>query len=308
MAAFLILLKRMIALLFMMVCGYYAYKKKWVSDEGYGDLSRITANILNPLLIINSVIVDTSVTRELLVQNFILVVICYVGLIVVGLILPLALCCKKNERPHYNFMTIFSNVGFMAIPVLNALYGEGATIYIVFYILAYNVLIYTYGIYLCAKTKENGKASFNFKSMLNPGLISCLVAIVIYASGVKVGDPLTSICSYLGNATIPMSMIITGISIAMFPIKEFLADARAYVFSIIKLLVIPIICALIVRGLPLDKMVSHVFVYEMAMPVGSMTLMLMKTDGENEIICSRSIVISTVLSIVTIPFISFFLT
>ena len=90
--------------------------------------------------------------------------------------------------------------------------------------------------------------------------------------------------------------------------KEFLADVRAYVFSIIKLLVIPIICALIVRGLPLDKMVSHVFVYEMAMPVGSMTLMLMKTDGENEIICSRSIVISTVLSIVTIPLISFFLT
>ena len=94
MAAFLILLKRMIALLFMMVCGYYAYKKKWVSDKGYGDLSRITANILNPLLIINSVIVDTSVTRELLVQNFILVVVCYVGLIVVGLILPLALSEK----------------------------------------------------------------------------------------------------------------------------------------------------------------------------------------------------------------------
>lgn len=308
MDTFITLLLRMIALMFMMACGYAAYKVKWVGDKGYADLSKIVANILNPLLIINSALnADKTIAMNLIVQNVILVVVCYGSLIIIGLLLPLVFCRNKYERPQYNLMTVFSNVGFMAIPVLGSIYGEKATIYIVFYLLGFNILIYTYGIVLCAKTKEGAKAKISLKAILNPGVIACVIAVIIFACKLDIGDPFTTICSYMGNATIPFSMFITGVSIAMFPIKEFVSDWKVYVYSLIKLLVIPIICALIIKQIPMDEMVKNVFVYEMAMPVGALVLALVKNHGENEIVSSRGIVVTTLMSLITIPLISFFL-
>ncbi|MDC7301102.1 AEC family transporter [Agathobacter ruminis] len=307
MTTFLVLLKRMIALLFMMACGYYSYKKKWVGEEGYSSLSTIVANILNPILLFNAVITaDRSIGTGQIVQNLILVGIYYVLLIVLGIVIPIIIRAKGTESYQYNLMTIFSNVGFMAIPVLAALYGNGATIYIVFYVLVYNVLIYSYGLYLTVKTKGD-KAKYQLKSMINPGFIGSILAILLYASGVEVGDPFTTICGYMGDATIPMSMFITGISIAKFPVREYLASVRVYIYSVIKLLIIPIAAALIIKGFPLDEMVKNVFVMEIAMPVGALVLALNRNYGANEIVTSRGIVITTILSIITIPLVSLFL-
>lgn len=90
-------------------------------------------------------------------------------------------------------MMIFSNVGFMGIPVISALYGSGVIIYIVFYMLGYNFLLYTYGIILARRSaqrnsqrseKENGEnntVSFkdNIKSIMNPGVVAGTFAIVL---------------------------------------------------------------------------------------------------------------------------------
>jgi len=309
MSTFITLLLRMIALLFMMACGYAAYKLKWVSDKGYADLSKIVANILNPLLIINVVLkADKSLSLQLLGENLILVVVCYAVLVVIGLIFPLVICKDRSSRAQYNMMIVFSNVGFMALPVLQSLYPDGsASIYVLFYILGFNILIYTYGIVLCAKTKIDGKAKISLKAIMNPGVIACIIAVICYVVKVPNVDPFTTICGYLGDATIPFSMFITGVSIALFPIKEFVSDWRVYVFSIVKLLVIPVICALVMRQIPMDTMVKNVFIYEMAMPVGALVLALVKNHGENEIVSSRGIVITTIMSLITIPLISFFL-
>ena len=56
-------------------------------------------------------------------------------------------------------MMIFSNVGFMGIPVISALYGSGVIIYIVFYMLGYNFLLYTYGIILAKRSAQSNSQS-----------------------------------------------------------------------------------------------------------------------------------------------------
>lgn len=307
MVTFLILLKRMLALLFMMACGYVAYRRKWVGEEGYSSLSTIVANVFNPILLFQSVIIaDRTISSKQIGQNLILVAIYFVILIVLGFIIPMVLLVKGTEKYQYNLMTLFSNVGFMAIPVLSALYGDSATIYIIFYVLVYNVLAYSYGIFLCVKTKE-GKGKFDWKVMWNPGLVGAILALLLYVSKIQVSDPFTTICDYMGNATIPLSMFVTGISIAKFPLKEYLSGARVYIYSAIKLLLIPIIGALIIRQFSVDEMIKNVFVLELAMPVGAVILALNKNYGDNEIVVSRGIVISTVLSIITIPIVALFL-
>ncbi len=310
MTSFMILLRRMIALVFMMGCGYFSYKKNWVEAKGYGALSTIVAQILNPLLIINSVLVadHSAISNENMAINLLFVAIYYVVLIVIGLLIGFVLNIKDGTKYQYNSMIVFSNVGFMAIPILSALFGSSSTVYIIFYVIMFNVLIYSYGIFLAAKSK-GGKVKIPWLKMINSGSIASILAIILYFCNVtadKVGDPIVTICSYLGNATIPFSMFVTGISIAMFPVKEYLAGARVYIFSVIKLLVIPIVAALILKGFAVDPMVKSVFIYELAMPVGALVLMINRNYGENELVSSKGIVITTILSIITIPLISFF--
>ncbi|MCF0185866.1 MAG: AEC family transporter [Bacteroidaceae bacterium] len=317
MTTFFILFRRMLALVFMMGCGYYAYKKEWVDENSYVSLSTIVANILNPILIINSVLGadHSAITGKSMATNLVFVLIYYGILIVVGLLMGPILGIKDASKHQYNLMTLFSNVGFMAIPVLSALYGSTATVYIVFYILLFNVLMYSYGIAVAVKTKGGKSSGIQWKKMINVGTVASLFAIVLYVFNVTadtVGDPLATICNYMGDATVPFSMFITGVSIAMFPVKEYLSGARVYIFSLIKLLILPVICAFVLKalaanGIDFDPMVKTVFIYELAMPVGALVLVINRIYGENEIISSKGIVISTLLSIITIPLVSFFI-
>ncbi|MCF0186918.1 MAG: AEC family transporter, partial [Bacteroidaceae bacterium] len=213
MTTFLLLFRRMLALVFMMGCGYYSYKKEWIEEKGYVALSTIVANILNPILIINSVLgADHSViTGETMAMNLVFVLIYYGLLIAVGLLMGPILGIKDPSKHQYNLMTVFSNVGFMAIPVLSAIYGNTATVYIVFYILLFNVLMYSYGIAVAVKTKGGKSSGIQWKKMINVGTVASVVAIVLYACNVTaetVGDPVATICNYMGNATVPFSMFV----------------------------------------------------------------------------------------------------
>jgi len=288
-----------------------------MNETSYSHLSRIVVNICNPLLVISGVFgKDKSDAGPLLIQDILLVILCYGLLTILGIVFSIVLNPKKSHKKVYRLMTIFPNAGFMGIPVISSIYGEESVIYILFYMLAYNIILYTYGMILARQAgADNGneitvKKSFteDLKKMLNPGVIGSIAAIIIFACQIRVPDAAASFCKYFGDATIPLSMMLIGISIAKVELKSVFSDWRLYIYTILRMLIIPIILILILKPiLPVNDMIFGVFALEFAMPIGTILTLVAEENGADSTCCTNGIILTTLASIITIPIVSMFL-
>lgn len=309
-----VVIQQMLVLLVMMLLGYIAFRIRWLDDNSCSKMSKIVVNVLNPCLMVYGVLgKEVRLESSMLFQTLVLVFIYFVVLVLLSGPVASLLRVKDGHHNLYKMMLIFSNVGFMGIPVITSIYGTESMILIAFYSLGYNLLLYTYGIYLAGKNsqEENGAKGAKggqWKRLLNPGVASCILAVAIFASGVTVPESVYTFFDYTGNAAVPLSMILIGASVAQGGKKEFFLDKKIYAFTAIKMLVIPIVGALFCRLLPWPAIVEGVFILMLAMPVGSIVVMMAAEGGNDAIECTKGSIITTLLSVLTIPVVSLFLT
>lgn len=312
-----IIFGQMLVLLLMMLTGVFVYKKKWIGEEGSANISKLVVNVFNPLLVIGGVLGDTeAISREKIIGNVQLVILYYVIAIVFGILLAWVLHPPKNLKSIYILMATFSNLGFMGIPVARSLYGSEGVVYVSFYILLYNVIVYTYGMALARRAarekngmtrEEKSSLAVSLKRIINPGVVAALLALVIFATGIQVPAPVVSLCGYMGDTTIPLSMMMIGISIAKADLKSYLKDMRMYAFILLRMVALPITIALLMRDMGFDQVVFGVFIIELAMPIGSVIGLFAKECGADDAYCMKGTVLSTLASIITIPIVGSFL-
>lgn len=302
-----IIAKQMLILFLMMAAGYMAYKRRFVSPEGAKSLSSIIINIFNPCLIISGVLnKEITYSGRMVTENLILVAVFFALLIVLSKIFTRFMKLEPQEVNCYRLMMIFPNLGFMGIPLVRSIYGEESVIFVAFYIVGYNLLVYSYGILLAMGTGTE-KKGLPLKKLCNIGMGACIVAIFIFAFHIKVPEMAGIFIDSMGNAAVPLSMMTVGIMVAQSELKTLVTDKKQLVFSLISLLVIPLLCIPLLRLLPINPVSYGIFILLVAMPVGSVVMMVEKeygtTDGR---ISARSIALTSVISVVTIPIVTMF--
>lgn len=307
----------MVVLFSMIAAGFIVCRKGVLSEETSGQLSKLVVNLFNPLLIVNSVLTPTQeVTGEKMLMNVLLVCVYFVIVFVCGLVAVLLLRPVVHQRGLYLMMMVFSNVGFMGIPVVQSIYGKAAVVYVAVYVLGYNALLYSLGSILAERSaakfrgqalSRQGSVWQSVKKILNPGVIASLAAILILLLKIQVPAFVGTFFDYMGNVTIPLSMMLIGASVARMDVKDILGDVRMYVFLLLKMLLFPLIVLLILRNLPIDPVLFGIFILEMGMPVGNVTALIAQEKGADPKFCSKGIVLSTLVSILTIPLLCLFL-
>ena len=316
-----ILFKQMTILFVIMIIGFICRKKKILNDEGSRVISGIVVNVANPALILSaSINKETVIEGRNLVMVSILSVSVYIALILCSFILVRVLRLKKKEYGTFMVMTVFSNIGFMGFPLISAVYGSEALLYASFFVIPYNVLIYTWGIMAMRKKDEkegadeknlkegNGTSGIlakdKFGRVFNIGVIACIITIIIYLSRIRVPAIVENVITSLSALTAPLSMIVIGDSFSKINIRSLLSDGQIILFSLIKQMLIPIVGVFVLKLCGLDNMMMAVCMVMLATPVGSMTAMLAQQyDGEYEL-ASKGIALTTVLSVVTMPLVS----
>lgn len=303
-----IILQQMLTLAAMMTIGYYLRKKEWLEEDTYEKISRMVVNVFNPLLIIDGVI-NRSFTRQKgnIGENLMFMLVYFTLLFVIGRLLSLFFAKKKEERNIYQLMTMFSNVGFMGIPIITSIYGKESMIYIIFYILGYNVLLYTLGIWLFQSEKKDISYGVLLKNMINPGVVASFLGILLFVWNPPVPQFAKNLCSYMGTATVPLSMILIGFSLADTKWRTLFGNIRMLLFVVVKMLVIPIGAALCLKHLAFSFMIEGIFVLQIGMPVGSILALMAVENGRDGDICTNGIVLSTLVSVLTIPIVCIFL-
>lgn len=304
-----ILLRQMIILFLIMLVGFICRKKNIITNEGSKVLSAIVVNVANPALILSaSINKDSFVEGKELLFVALLSIGVYVLLMIMAQILVMVLRLDKKEVGTYKVMTVFSNIGFMGFPLISAVYGSNALLYASFFLIPYNVLIYTWGIHSMSQDDKASKSSSENKiawnKIFNIGVISCIITIIIYLSQVRVPDFVASTVTSLSNLTAPLSMMVIGDSIALMDIGKLVKDKKLIVFSLIKQIAIPVIGILIIKTMNLSFEMVGVCLVMLATPVGSMTAMLAQQYDGNYEFASKGVAITTVMSVVTIPLVS----
>ena len=300
-----LLLEQMIVLFIIMGAGFLCYKLQIITDEVNKKLSAIVVNIANPAMVLTGCMGDDKISGQELLMVFGLVIIVYTVLVLLAMVIPALLKIDKKSRGTYQAMTIFSNIGFMGFPVVAALYGNSAVLYASLFTIPYNILIYTFGVSaMSADEKVSLKESFSLKRVMNIGVIACIVTIVIYFLQIPVPSFIKTTTTHLSNLTAPLSMMVIGASLATMDIKKLFMDGKLLLFSVLKLLVIPVLGVLLIRQFVDNEIICGVCMVMLATPVGSMTAMLAQQyDGDYEM-ASRGVALTTILSVATMPIVS----
>ncbi|MCD7855646.1 MAG: AEC family transporter [Clostridiales bacterium] len=296
-----VLIKVMVKLFSLMLLGFAVNKAGILDNHSNQKLSALIVNVTMPLLIISSVLKADSENRF----SVLLLIAAGVGMYVLFIVFAKALVrilrLPKGDRRAYECMMVFANSALMGYPVVQSALGDEAVFYTSMIHFAYNIFIYTFGIN-SFRPKTSEKEKFSLRKIINPGFVLCILALVIYISGIRSDGIVYETIYMAGNVTSPLSMIVLGSILALYPIKQSLTDLRCYGFSLIRLIVIPVITFAICRILNISNYYTSIITITNAMPVGSMVLMLAaQYNSESKELISRNILVTTLLANITIP-------
>ena len=230
---------------------------------------------------------------------------CYVVYFLVGVVFVIVTRTPKKQRKTYIFMLLFGNVGFMGYPVIQAVFGIDAMIYAVIFNVMFNFIVYSIGIMLIGEEKA-GK--FNPKLLINTPMVTALIALVWFFTPIPLPEYLNDALNYLGNLTTPLAMIIIGGTIAKMKAKELFNDWRIYVFTVFRLIVMPLAVLAAMNLLHEQQyLIRGTAVVLAATPVATnATMLAIQYDGDVDLV-SKGIFFSTVLSVASIPIVAMFL-
>lgn len=294
------IINQIIVLFLVLFLGYFIRKRHIIDDHTSKKLSSLIVNVTAPMLILSSMMSKTNLGRDEIIGILLLSVMVYICLFLMTFIVPRMLRVEQHNLGVYKFMIMFSNVGFMGFPVVNAIFGREAVFYASIYNLPFYALVYTLGIFFVS-SNDKEKTKFEFKKMLNPGICAIIIGLVLFSFKWSPHITIKDTVNMIGGLTTPLSMIVIGASLANVNIKNIFSNGRLYIYCVLKLIVFPVAILLVIRNFGFNPIMAGVPVIITGMPVAANAVILSKEFGGNEVLASEGVFISTMLSILTIP-------
>jgi len=310
--------EKVITLFLVLFIGIIARKFNIIDGAATKKMSALLLNITQPLMIITSFQMDFDSEK---LKNGLMIVILSVLIHILSAVAAFIIYkpIKDNgKRKVYEMGTIFCNCAFLGYPVLRVIFGgELGIFYGAFYTMFFNIFIWTYGVYLITRKNKNDKndnANNNEKTklpvskiFLNAGMISSVIGIIIFITGIKLPGVLYDSAKLAGDMTFPLSMIIIGSLISEIKLKDMFLSVRNYYFIFVKLLFIPVITALICYMLKLPSLIIYMGTIMTALPSAANVAIFAETYGADSKAGAINVGLSTLLSIGTIPLMIYFL-
>lgn len=305
-----VVLQQMIMIFILIGIGIILFKKEMLSEATSKQISGIIVNVTNPALLVCSAFGDgPKMSLRELATVFAVFIIAYAILIAVSFLIPHILRVPDHHHYSYQMLTVFGNVGFIGIPLASAVLGAQSLIFVSIYNLIFNILIYTFGISLLQRaaarqrrlTTESEKISSRWKKLINAGTISAAATIIFYLADFRVPVIVSSTLTYMGQSTTLLSMIVLGATVAQMALKDIFSHPKLYGFILLRQILVPIGCVLLFRPFISSTLVLNTLVLMLAVPAGNMPLMLSKQLHVEADTISQGIILTTLLSLITIP-------
>ncbi|HZJ86447.1 MAG TPA: AEC family transporter [Erysipelotrichaceae bacterium] len=298
-----VIIEQVLILAVLMAVGFVGGKTKVLGEIESDAMTKVLTQIALPALTISAFSVGFS--KETINGVIIVLILAFLSHLFAAVIGRFAFIkYNRDQNVVLRFGNTFSNSGFMGLPFIYALMGETALLYASIYMIAFHVLLWTYGENLL----KIDKVKFNVTVFIkNPAIIALIIGSIIFFINRPLPVVMATPISMLSSLTSPLAMLILGEKISQIKFKEVFSNLSLYYFTFIKLLVTPLLIAIILSFFPIDPLIKNVVIIMQALPVAVLSVVLSQKHNVDYKLASKITIITHVLSILTLPIISLIL-
>lgn len=300
----LLIFRQMLVMLIFLVIGVIASHFGLMDEEFNRRYTNFNLQIPQTGMILSSILgagIELSAGRVLSILGVALLM--YGTLLALGFLSPVLYRCRQGDKGIYSFMTIFGNVGFLGIPVVKSVLGPEAGMYAALLNIPFNLLAYTVGIAMLSEGRGKGR-SVDWRIILNVPFVASVLSVILLCFHVQLTGPVGTAAEILGDMILPGSMLIIGASLGQQKLKDVFGDIRVYLFAPMRLIVVPIVLWAVLHLVVKEPIFLGTMVLQGAMPVAAFATMLSIRYGGNVQMASKTVFVTTVLSVVTIPLVA----
>ncbi|RAS81897.1 AEC family transporter [Priestia endophytica] len=288
------------------VIGYIIAKNNEITDEAKQLLINIMLNVAIPCLILDGAF-KTKVGKDLISQLttiFIFsIIISLLGLILGWVFARIFNYSSRNAR-KIAFISGLGNTGFIGIPLCAEIFGPKGALLAAAFDTGLGIILFTVAI---ALLQEDYQFSFSsLKKLINPPIISIVIALFIIITDIQPPEIIQQLNGMLANLATPLAMIYIGILIRMMlKQKGSMSISKLTMPISLKLIVFPILTIALVVFTNFSMMMKQVIIIQAAMPTMTVAPVLLARYAKDEEMGVKAAVFSTILAILTVPFIVF---
>ena len=300
------LLTKMVIFVVLMVIGYIGARTKLLNSEFTKAASKLTLNVFMSATIINSVIANPpelsgGELAKVMLACFVSIGFGYLLSALIVRLLPF----QRERKPLMELLISVTNTMFIGVPVAEPIFGSQAVFYIAMSCIPFNVLLYTYGVWRMNQSGERVK--LHLKDMVCVPLIATVAALLIFVLDIPVPAVAKELCSTLSAATMPMSMLVIGSSLGRVSLLDAFKEKSLYFVSLVRLVLVPLLTLPVLRLITADPVLLGAMVIIAGCPSGIVVTVLAIQYGRDAEYTSKGILLNTVLSMVTLPALVYFL-
>ena len=290
--------KQVLQLLLMILAGAVCCKAGVFKPQDKSILSNILLYLVVPAMVIDSYLVefDPETFRNLLSAFGLSILALAIGLAVA----VLATCrVAKENRAILRFACGFSNAAYMGFPLIKALFGSEGLLYASAFVTVFNIALWTIGYGIVSGSASAKEIIHSIVTC--PCILAVALGLVLYLGRVPVPEVLAGPIGTIGSMNTPLSMIITGATIASSDLKKLLQNKNLFLTLGLRLLVVPAAALAVFVLLGVSGMVPMVVLILEACPCVTITTVFAIRFHHDEELAAGAVVFSTLCSIITLP-------
>ncbi|MQS76570.1 AEC family transporter [Companilactobacillus halodurans] len=295
------LINQIVLMFCLMLIGILINKLKFMHSQTSSDLTNVLLYIVSPCLIINAFEQPYSGDR---IHQFLLAAASVIVLYVLEIIIAKLVFGRLNDKNLSRitqYGSIYSNAGFMGIPLISSLFGSQGVFFAVVSLAAFNIFSWTQGVSLFKNEEVSVEKNNWWEILLNPNIIAIIVGAILFVFSIKIPDIPNQVVKYVGSVNTPLSMIVIGNSLANIKFTKDMLNKEIGLTIVLRNLLFPIIGIFILKLMGVTGIAFYTTIVMSACPAaGLVVLFTLQAKGDAAPAISL-MSLSTILSLITIP-------
>jgi len=296
-----------VVLLLLMLVGYLMGLHGWMGPSEKKFLGKYIINIAVPC---NSLVgLLNNLDRDMLTEAGVMLVCCILGVVVnflIGAVLATLLKLPRERWGVFVCMLALSNTIFIGLPLCTQLFGEVCIPYIMLYYLANTIFTQSLAVVLVerAGTKKGtsrGAAGFVKDLFTKPPILAVIVSLGLLVANVRPPEIVMTFSKYISNSVSPLALIYCGYIVYELGLKSLRFHRGLGILVAYRLVLSPVVCALLCRGFGISGLPHDVFVVGAGLPVVSQVTVMAGTYGADDKYAATGATLSTLGCFFTIP-------
>ncbi len=211
--------------------------------------------------------------------------------------------CAGDMRRTLRLAAVFSNAGFMGLPLEQAILGPRGVFFGAVYVVVFNLFIWSWGVMAMKGEVEGGRGAERWRMALNPGTVGIALGLPLFLLSARLPTVLAVPVRHLANLNTPLAMLVIGYSLAGARLGAVAKTGGVYVAAALRLVASPLL--LVAAMLPfrrhLDPDMMLAMVIAASAPVAAMVSIFAAKFRRDVDVGVAVVSGTTLLSVLTMP-------